>query len=391
MSMMQQMTPPPPAPVAPPPPPPQVAPPPPVATAPPPPAGAPQVGMMMMGTAADIVAGNAAAPPAPAPAAGTMPPMGAAAVAPPPAPAAPPPAAPSGPAAAAATRDADEPPLPDKDPRDLRLQYKNYLQTCVRKGRTPADAIVSMVTRLAREKPPTEAEAEEIEQIKILERQCNLSIHLAPGEAAAAPPAVSSEDEQPQQRVDVTSTPTLREQMKAYLKSVQERGVELTPEQKQMIAEMEADDELLDQSGRVDFMKGAEVLSPEEYAARESAGQGVPAAVAAPPAAVAAAPAAVAAPPAAVAAPAPTTYMPPMGAAAAPVYAPAAAPVVPDSPVDPQTARMWAMQAAELETAVGLLGLMTTPGGGLDAAQVFQLRKSLSSLIYTLSSAPMIM
>ena len=185
--------------------------------------------------------------------------------------------------------------------------------------------------------------------------------------------------------------PTLREQMRAYLKSVQERGVELTPEQKQMIAEMEADEELLDQSGRVDFMKGAEVLSPEEYAARESAGQGVPAAVAAPPAAVAAAPAAVAAPPAAVAAPAPTTYMPPMGAAAAPVYAPAAAPVVPDSPVDPQTARMWAMQAAELEAAVGLLGLMTTPGGGLDASQLFQLRKSLSSLIYTLSSAPMVM
>ena len=185
--------------------------------------------------------------------------------------------------------------------------------------------------------------------------------------------------------------PTLREQMKAYLKSVQERGVELTPEQKQMIAEMKADDELLDQSGRVDFMKGAEVLSPEEYAARESAGEAVPDAVAAPPAALAAAPAAVAAPPAAVAAPAPTTYMPPTGAAAAPVYAPVAAPVVPDSPVDPQTARMWAMQAAELETAVGLLGLMTTPGGGLDAAQVFQLRKSLSSLIYTLSSAPMIM
>ena len=83
--------------------------------------------------------------------------------------------------------------------------------------------------------------------------------------------------------------------------------------------------------------------------------------------------------------------MPPMGAAAAPVYAPAATPIAPDSPVDAQTARMWAMQAAELETAVGLLGLMTTPGGGLDASQVYQLRKSLSSLIYTLSSASVIM
>ena len=59
--------------------------------------------------------------------------------------------------------------------------------------------------------------------------------------------------------------PSLREQMKAYLKSVQERGVELTPDQKQMIAEFEDDDELLDQTGRVDFLQGAEVMTQEDF------------------------------------------------------------------------------------------------------------------------------
>eukprot|EP00966_Prymnesium_polylepis_P121089 2798639-Prymnesium_polylepis.1 len=52
--------------------------------------------------------------------------------------------------------------------------------------------------------------------------------------------------------------------MEAYVKSAKERGIELTPEQKAMIAEFEADDELLEQTGRVDFskQKGAEAAEP---------------------------------------------------------------------------------------------------------------------------------
>ena len=45
--------------------------------------------------------------------------------------------------------------------------------------------------------------------------------------------------------VPLLTAPTLREQMQAYIKSVKERGMELTPEQKEMIAEFEADEELL--------------------------------------------------------------------------------------------------------------------------------------------------
>ena len=77
--------------------------------------------------------------------------MGAAAAA---APAAAAPAPAAAPVAAPAPPPADLPPLPDKDPRDLRLQYKNYLQTCVRQDREPAGPILELITRLAREKPP---------------------------------------------------------------------------------------------------------------------------------------------------------------------------------------------------------------------------------------------
>jgi len=52
----------------------------------------------------------------------------------------------------------------------------------------------------------------------------------------------------------VMEAPSLREQMKAYLEMVQARGMELNSEQKKMLAEIEgAGDELLEQTGRVDF------------------------------------------------------------------------------------------------------------------------------------------
>lgn len=50
--------------------------------------------------------------------------------------------------------------------------------------------------------------------------------------------------------------PSLREQMKAYIESQKARGVPLTKLQKDMIAEFEQDEELLEQTGRIDFTKG---------------------------------------------------------------------------------------------------------------------------------------
>ena len=49
--------------------------------------------------------------------------------------------------------------------------------------------------------------------------------------------------------------PSLREQMQAYIETQQARGVPLTEQQLAMMAEFEADDELLEQTGRVDFTK----------------------------------------------------------------------------------------------------------------------------------------
>ena len=195
--------------------------------------------------------------------------------------------------------------------------------------------------------------------------------------------------------------PSLRDQMKAYLKSVEERGVELTAEQKQMLAEFQDDDELLDQTGRADFMKGAEVLSAEEFQAQQqqAAASAAPAAAAPPPPAPmpAAAPSpaplamgavatATAAPPAApapVAAPAPAPA--PVVAAPVPVPVPVPVPPVVDSPIDATTARLWMMQAGELDTACGLL--QGYADGSLDANGARELRKVLSSLICTLAAA----
>jgi hypothetical protein len=203
--------------------------------------------------------------------------------------------------------------------------------------------------------------------------------------------------------------PSLRDQMKAYLKSVEERGVELTAEQKQMLAEFQDDDELLDQTGRADFMKGAEVLSAEEFQAQQqqAAASAAPAAAAAPPppapmpaaapspaplamGAVATATAAPPAAPAPVAAPAPAPAPVAAPVVAAPVPVPVAAAAVPvppvvDSPIDATTARLWMMQAGELDTACGLL--QGYADGSLDANGARELRKVLSSLICTLAAA----
>jgi hypothetical protein len=192
--------------------------------------------------------------------------------------------------------------------------------------------------------------------------------------------------------------PSLREQMKAYLESVQQRGVELTPEQKAMIAEFEEDEELLDQTGRVDFMKAAQVLSPDEFALQqEQAASAAPAAPTSP----APAPATVGG--------SPTLMMmgrasdivqgkvqaPPIAAAAMASVPPAVQPVPMPAPgplsltrevnvIDPQTARMWQMQKNERYAACHLLRKRAE--GGLDEMELRELRKVLSSLVWTLTS-----
>ena len=161
------------------------------------------------------------------------------------------------------------------------------------------------------------------------------------------------------------AAPSLRDQMQAYLKSVQERGVELTAEQKAMIAEFEGDDELLDQTGLVDTYKGADVMTPEEFEALQQDDK--------PATTAATIPAAI---------PAPVPSAPP----ATPTPASAMPAVVPDTPLDPAMARLWLMQQNERETAVQLLQKRVDGGAPLGLDDAFQLRKALTSLICTLAA-----
>jgi len=180
---------------------------------------------------------------------------------------------------------------------------------------------------------------------------------------------------------DSGAAPTLREQMMAYLKSVQERGIELTAEQKAMIAEFQGDEELLEQRGCVDFMQGAQVLSPEEYEAQKAA-DGVPAANTASPSlhAVAAPAQPMAAPPVpqVVAAPAQRMAAPPTPQA---VVGPGVS-----STLDPATARLWLMQKSDREAAIKLLA-QSAVGQGLSPEDSKELRRLLASLVATLTAA----
>ena len=159
----------------------------------------------------------------------------------------------------------------------------------------------------------------------------------------------------PRTSIPQAKVPTLREQMQAYIKSAQERGVELTPEQKAMIAEFEADEEVLEQTGVVDFMKDAEVLTPEEYQGR--AGVPVPPAPTSPP----------------------PTYMEPPAAPGPD------SPGMYTAPIGATAARIWQMQQPEREAAVQLLS-KSAVGGGLSESEAAELRRLLASLISTLTS-----
>lgn len=162
------------------------------------------------------------------------------------------------------------------------------------------------------------------------------------------------------------AAPTLREQMMAYLKSVQERGIELTPDQKAMIREFQEDEELLEQTGRVDFMKGAQVLTPDEFTARQQT----------PLASVMSAQVSVAA----TAASAAIGGFDGWASTAGQTYS-----MPPPDAVDATKARLWLMQRSERETAIRLLA-QSALRNGLTDVDSRELRRVLASLIVTLTS-----
>ena len=171
--------------------------------------------------------------------------------------------------------------------------------------------------------------------------------------------------------------PTVRDQMKAYLKSVQERGVELTPEQKAMIAEMEADEEMLDATGLPDFLTGAKVMSKEDFEAEGPAQQPEEPEMGASYGSAAQYEA---------------EGRPELSAAAGSltVRTPQAAPVprpLPELVVNSAAARMWQVQRAERDVAVQLLGKRLVDAAPLPDMDAQELRRVLSSLIATLTMA----
>ena len=55
--------------------------------------------------------------------------------------------------------------------------------------------------------------------------------------------------------------------MAAYVKDLKESGRHLSPEKKAMIAEFEADEQLLDQTGMIDFTKNG-TIAPQDDGSR---------------------------------------------------------------------------------------------------------------------------
>ena len=203
---------------------------------------------------------------------------------------------------------------------------------------------------------------------------------LLPSILAFAPGVASSAGERTLASARATcvraEAPTVREQMKAYLKSVQEGGVDLTPEQKAMIAEIEADNEILDATGRPDFMKGAQVVPKEDFEAEGAEKQQV-----VPPqtSALSEAEQGVGRPGLGAAAGS-LTVREPLPAAPAPRP-------LPELAVSSSAARMWQVQRAERDMAVQLLGKRLVDAAPLPDMDAQDLRRALSSLIATLTMA----
>ena len=139
---------------------------------------------------------------------------------------------------------------------------------------------------------------------------------------------------------------SLREQMKAYLDMVREKGLELTPDQQAMIAEMEADEELLDQRGLVDFNK-------------QPTGEG----------------------------PGGSNESPEGSSAPSSTPEPVAGPLVETrTQVDAAAAQLWLMQRRERGVAIALLQRLDQ-GSTLSVDEARDLRSAVASLISTLCAA----
>jgi len=70
----------------------------------------------------------------------------------------------------------DQPPLPDKDPRDLRHQYEQYLQACVKQERVPTQQVLDLIARVCEKHPPTPQEDEVVRNIA----RCEKALGVAP-------------------------------------------------------------------------------------------------------------------------------------------------------------------------------------------------------------------
>mmetsp|Transcript_75063 Transcript_75063/g.125103 ORF Transcript_75063/g.125103 Transcript_75063/m.125103 type:complete len:202 (-) Transcript_75063:269-874(-) len=158
--------------------------------------------------------------------------------------------------------------------------------------------------------------------------------------------------------------PSLREQMKAYIDMVKSKGLELTAQQKAMIAEFEQDEDLLDQTGRVDFGVGHPKEMPEP----------VPIAMEPAPAHVVPQQASAVVPPHILA-------QPPVPTPGPTVAAPLAKPELSTA-----AQQMWLMQQRERDTAVQLLSQRLS-NGSLSEPENLQLRTTIASLVLTLASA----
>lgn len=94
------------------------------------------------------------------------------------------------PSAAAAA--ANKPPLPDKDPKDLRKQFAEYLSACARQEREPAAEVVELIARVNEAKQPTMAEADVLRSLAALEPKLGVSTFdydQVLGDGAPKPPA----------------------------------------------------------------------------------------------------------------------------------------------------------------------------------------------------------
>jgi len=158
--------------------------------------------------------------------------------------------------------------------------------------------------------------------------------------------------------VSMAATPTLKEQMLAYVKMVKEKGMVLTKEQKEMIAKFEEDDGLLEQTGLVDFAPDSSDADVEQQS---------------PQASIAEAP------------PEPSQLSATEQKTQVSNQSPTLATDESVAIVSPTLARLWLLQRQEREDTMAMLRQMEH--NQLDTETSVSLRGKVASLIYTLAAS----